>query len=186
MKRAAFLASAVLAACASTPAAHYYVLEAVPARARTADSSLQVLVDPVSIPEEVDRPQIVLALEDGEITIDDAHRWAAPLQPEITQVLARNLGTTLGSNAVTTDTGTAPWKGYRVHVRILELRSRLGHEADIEARWEVGLAGTMRRGTTRVQQHAGVGYEGLAQAHSRALAQLASAIAADLRAIEAD
>jgi uncharacterized lipoprotein YmbA len=173
----------LLAACASTPAPHYYVLEPEAARESTARSPVGVLVEPVAIPQEVDRPQMVLSRSPGEVAIDDGHRWAAPLQPGITQVLARDIGRTLAADVVT-EPDASPWTGYRVQVQIVEFSSRLGEDAVVEARWEVRREGIARAGTEHVREAAAGGYEGLAQAHSRALGRVAAAIAGDIRALD--
>jgi uncharacterized lipoprotein YmbA len=62
----------------SPPPTRYYVLEALQAP-QAISTQLSVLVEPVAVPAEVDRPQIVLATKANEAAIDDLHRWAAPL-----------------------------------------------------------------------------------------------------------
>jgi len=177
--------TSLAAGCASTAEPRYYVLEAAPG---AATSQLapggEILLEPVSIPAQLDRPQIVLSRDAAEVRIDDGHRWAAPLQSDITQVLACDLASSLGSSNVVTDPGTLPWTGDRIEVEILAFESRLGHEASIEARWTVRRGNQRRSGRVRLEEAAPGEYDALVQAHSRALARLAREITASVSALD--
>jgi uncharacterized lipoprotein YmbA len=181
---AALAASCMLAAC-STPEPRYYVLGATGISAGERSSAgAPVLLTVVAIPAQVDRPQIVLAGAASEVLIEDGHRWAEPLQGAIAQALARDLASTLGEERVTTDVTGAAWTGYRAEVRILAFESRLDSGVRIDARWELRGSAVARTGTASVQEPAGTGFEGLVQAHSRALARISSAIAADVKNLD--
>jgi len=178
-------AGCLAAACASTPEPKYYVLQSPSGSSVAALANARpVFLDAVSIPPQLDRPQIVLARAGGEVAIDDDHRWAAPLQADIAQALARDLAV-LGAAPVETGAGTRPPDADRITVRILALDSRLGDEASIEATWEVRRGDRSRTGGARMREPAPGGYEGLVRAHSRALAQLARDIRASMGALDA-
>ncbi|MCK7497933.1 MAG: PqiC family protein [Comamonadaceae bacterium] len=74
-------------AAAATPKARFYTLSAVPAAAlgtaASAAAGYGVAVGPITVPEAVDRPQIVLRLSPSQVEISELHRWAAPLNSEI-------------------------------------------------------------------------------------------------------
>jgi uncharacterized lipoprotein YmbA len=180
MKRvAAILVGLALAAC-STPEPRYYVLDVSPDPPASPATGAPVLLTVIAIPVEVDRPQMVLGTAANEVVIDDGHRWASPLQPAITQALARGMASVLGEDRVTTDGGGAKWTGYRVDVRVVAFDSRLDREARVEARWQVRYGEGTRTGMASVREPAAAGFDGLAQAHSRALSRLAAQIAATL------
>ena len=90
------LALALLAcACSTTQQPRYYTLEALRAADAVPATRLSVLVEPVTVPAEVDRPQIVRATQANEVAIEDLHRWAAPLQDNVAEVLAADLAAQL-------------------------------------------------------------------------------------------
>lgn len=177
MKRvAAILVGFALAAC-STPEPHYYVLDASSDSPAHPTTGAPVLLTVIAIPVEVDRPQMVLATAANEVVIDDGHRWASPLQAAITEALARGMASVLGEDRVTTEGGGAKWTGYRVDVQIVAFDSRLDREARIDARWQVRGGDVTRVGTASLREPAAGGFEGLAQAHGRALSRLSAQIA---------
>ncbi|MBS1138077.1 MAG: hypothetical protein H6R11_2031, partial [Proteobacteria bacterium] len=91
----AALCVAAAAGCGSTPKAHFYTLSAVPAAAGatapSATAGYGVAVGPITVPEAVDRPQIVVRLSPSQVEISELHRWAAPLKSEIPRVIAEHL-----------------------------------------------------------------------------------------------
>jgi uncharacterized protein len=170
------------AACASTPEPRYYVLEPVAEALSRPALDRPLFLDAVSIPPQLDRPQMVVSRGAGEVTIDDGHRWAAPLQADITRVLARELAA-LASAPVQTEPAAVPPGCDRVTVRIVAMDSRLGQDASLEATWEARGAGRTLSGSTRVREPATGDYRDLVQAHSRALARLAREIASTVAAL---
>src|SRR5215471_2175589 len=89
----------LLAGCAATPASRFYTLSAVPTPAATS-SDLSVVVGPVSIPAEVDRPEIVVTTGPNQVRLEEFNRWASPLQSNISRVVAENLVAMLGTPRV--------------------------------------------------------------------------------------
>lgn len=178
---------AALAGCASSPLPRFYTLEgpalATPTRADPA--RLRLSVGPVSVPDSVDREEIVLRTGGNRLELSDLHRWAEPLPAAIARVLAADLGRALGT----------PWAGVRgqwtggepdlrVAVDVLRFDSALGQAATVEAAWEVRRkdGGPALQGRTLAREPtAGEGYDALAAAHARALARIARDIAAAIR-----
>jgi uncharacterized protein len=169
--------ASLLCAC-STPSPRYYVLDAI-SRPGPAMTGPTVVVDVVTIPAVVDRPQFVLGADGSEVTIDDEHRWAAPLQSSIAETLARDLMTDL-------DGTSPPSTRYRVEVEIFAFESRLGEGVQLEAAWKVRRDdGAASSGRSRVHEPApGHDFSGLAMAHSNALSRLANEIALAIRDLD--
>jgi len=184
MRRFLLLAAAgcVAASCASTPEPRYYVLEPLAESPARPALDRPLFLDSVSIPPQLDRPQMVVSRGAGEVTIDDGHRWAAPLQADITRVLARELAS-LASAPVQTEPAAVPPGCDRVTVHIVAMDSRLGQDASLEATWEARGSGRMLSGSAKVREPATGDYRDLVQAHSRALARLAREIASTLAAL---
>jgi uncharacterized lipoprotein YmbA len=81
----------VLSSCAS-PREHLYVLDNQLVDAiSTPASRITVLLGPIGIPQEVDRPQIVLHDGPSQILLNEQQRWAAPLKDSLPRVLAAEL-----------------------------------------------------------------------------------------------
>jgi uncharacterized lipoprotein YmbA len=178
--------AAAWAGCA-TPRPAHYVLNPV-ASAAPAAADYAVSVGPVSVPEIVDRPQIVVRTGSHQVFFDEFHRWGSPLKDDIARVVAENLGRLLGTSRVAAyPQPEAPDARYRVRVDVASFESGPGEAAVLDAAWSVTDArdGAVRRGRSRVREEAKEGgYPALAAAHSRALGKVSGDIAAAIRAME--
>lgn len=174
------------AGCGSTPASRFYTLSATPAPAGT-PSDLSLAVGPVTIPAVIDRPQIVVSAGPNQVRLDEFNRWASPLQSNISRVVADNLAAILGTPRVSlfpqTMSATAD---YRVAILVQSFDSAPGEAATLDAVWTVSRAkdGKSQTGRTAVREAAPQGgYDGVAAAHSRALARLSRDIADAIQAL---
>jgi uncharacterized lipoprotein YmbA len=80
-----------LNACAS-PQEHFYLLEkSTPEKSAVFGKSATVIVGPVVIPAEVDRPQIVVRKGPHEVAIKEQARWAVSLKEALPRMLAGEL-----------------------------------------------------------------------------------------------
>lgn len=191
LTRLCFLAAAALliAGCASSPPTRYYTLSATaPGAAPTPDPSTNaptVAVGPVSLPALVDRPQIVVSDGGNEVRLDEFNRWASPLQENVARVVADELAALLATPRVTllAQSGAADAQ-YRVAIDVRRFVSQPGRSAQFEATWNVRRVrdDASRSGRSAanvaIEEAGRAGYDALAGAHSRALAQLARDIAA--------
>jgi len=189
-----FLCVGVLASCGSSPKVSYYTLgtaliennPAVPT-----GTGYTVAVGPVSLPEVVDRPELVTRVGANEVDLDGERRWAEPLGSAIPRLIAQHLTHSLGAQPLLAYPYSAiDTADYRVIVDIQRFDSEIRSGATIDAIW------TIRRmsqkdvetkiGRSHIQESTvGDGYEALVAAHSRALATLSSDIAEAIRAAAA-
>ena len=178
---AAFFLSLGLSACGITgtsPEPRFYTLasQAPPAAAASA-AAYRIVVGPVTIPEVVDRPQIVTRTADNRVELDEQARWGAPLRSEISRVLADNLASLLeGSRISTTDQRASGAPDYRVLVDVQRFDSS-NEGAAIQATWSVRTREGASVSGRSVLSEPGAGYEALMAAHSRALGKMAAEIA---------
>lgn len=177
----------VLYGCASTPPSQFYTLAAVPAPGVPASGAV-VVVGPVSVPAAVDRPQIVVTVAPNQVRLDEFNRWASPLQDQIAGAVAMDLVAALGTPNVTTlSADDVQGAQYRVSVDVQRFECAPGSAATFDAAWIVrrvkddGSASGRTNVREPVQQE---GYAPLAAAHSRAVGQLATEIAAAIRSFE--
>jgi len=173
--------------CGSTPASRFYTLSAV-APPAGASSNVSVVVGPVSVPAEVDRPQIVITTGPNQVGLDEFNRWAAPLQNNISRVVVENLVAMLGTPRVTLFPQTAsPDADYRAAIEVQRFESAPGDAATLDAVWTVirSKDGKSQMGRTTVRDAVQEkDYGALAAAHSRAVARLSSDIADAVRALD--
>ena len=139
---------------------------------------------PLTLPDMVDRPQLVLRTSAHRVVLTETHRWAGPLKTEIARVLADNLATLLGSRSIP----SYPQRGaeradVRVSVDIQRFESILGKSATIDAIWTVQWTdGTQRTDRAQVQEPVpDESYDALVAAHSRALLTISQDIALTIR-----
>lgn len=173
-----------LVACASAPL-HYYTLVApldAPVAAPVASAAgLPFELLPVSVPAQVDQPQLVVRQGGQGVVLLEGERWIAPLGDEVRSALSADLAGELHSQDLS---GLA--NGDRPRLRIkLDLRrfdSQPGDYALIEGTWSVRVLHAKQAGTltctSRISEAVGAGYPALVQGHQRALGRLAGEIAA--------
>jgi uncharacterized lipoprotein YmbA len=175
------------AGCGSTPASRFYTLSATSAPGAGTPSDLSVAVGPVTIPAVIDRPQIVVSAGPNQVRLDEFNRWAAPLQSNISRVVADNLSSILGTPRVSLFPQTMSTAAdYRVAVQVQSFDSAPGDAATLDAVWTVSRAkdGKSQTGRTALREAAPQGgYDGLAAAHSRALARMSHDIADAIQAL---
>ena len=178
----------VMAGCSRSPRVTYYTLESGvqvgSAAAATAVSS--IAVGPVTLPEVVDRPQLVVRVAANRVEILESHRWAEPLKSEIPRLIAENLGRLLGSNHVSSylqHAGVAP--DYRLLLDIQRFESSPGVAVTVEAVWSLRrtTGGAPKTGRSLVREPVdAVGYDPLVSAYGRALLAVSRDLATAIRA----
>jgi len=178
--------AAVGAGCA-TSRSDFYTLSSS-SKAVSADAGYSVAVGPVSVPEIVDRPQIVVRTGPNQVFIDEFHRWGSPLRDEIARGIAGNLAALLGTPRVSVfPHSTSSGANYRVAVDVMIFDSTPGESAALDAVWGIRGAGggAVRSGRTTVSETVSdAGYAAIVAAHSRALEKLSVDIADAIRGLE--
>jgi uncharacterized lipoprotein YmbA len=180
-------ALALLSACSlgTSPQERFFTLASEPPAAAAANpTAYLVVVGPVTVPEIVDRPQLVMSTGANRVEIAEQARWAAPLKSEIPRVIADHLARRLdGARTATSDQRSAGTPDYRVLVDVQRFDSS-AQGALIQASWTIRMkegAPTLT-GRSVVAENAGAGYDALVAAHSRALARVSGEIADAIRA----
>jgi uncharacterized lipoprotein YmbA len=179
--------AALAAGCGSSPPSRFYTLSGTAASAAV-PSDLSVAVGPVTIPGVVDRPQMVVSTGANQVELDEFNRWAAPLQNNISRVVAVNLGALLGVSRVTLFpqmlSGDAD---FRVAIEVQRFESSPGEAAVLDAVWTVRRAKDGKSDTGRTTVREAVqekSLDVLVAAHSRAIGRLSQDIAAAVRALD--
>ncbi|VVD98646.1 PqiC family protein [Pandoraea terrigena] len=135
-----------LAGCASPPARFYTLTDAAGAAgagspattgANVPTAPYAIEVSPVAVPEQVDRPQLVVTRGGGRVDILEESRWAAPLKTELTSTISRNLTQHLGAMDVYGLPRADGLTVYRVSTSVQRFESVPGGQAALTAVWSV-------------------------------------------------
>ncbi len=133
----------VLGGCGTSAPTRFYVLSPMPASEEGSQVALDerclaIGIGPITMPQYLERPQIVTRLSSNEMKLADFDQWAEPLKDNFTRVLAENLSALLCADAM----AIFPWTGstpvdYQVQVEVIRLDGALGGEAVMTARWAI-------------------------------------------------
>ncbi|WP_081768706.1 membrane integrity-associated transporter subunit PqiC [Herbaspirillum sp. RV1423] len=204
-RRLTLLSAAVLTltlvACASAPTRFYTLAgptpdtQTPPARP-AASATLSVIsnaprqtyieVLPVSVPERLARPQIVVRTDDTRVDILEQDRWSAPFNNELRDALASGVANRLGAVDVTRGGRPAGRPVYRIVVELRQLDAMKGGKVDAAFGWTITRSDDNSSAVCRLtvlEPAPGVGVDGVVQGMQRAVANVANAIAADVAAL---
>jgi uncharacterized protein len=141
-------------------------------------------VGPVKLPGYLNRPQIALAVGQGQIHIDEFCRWSEPLDENFTRVLAENLRRLLPGSEVV----IYPWRrsiGVDIQVEIAVDAFHVTQDGQslLEAQWVATRGGKtelLKQSSQQLPADASSPV-GIVTAQSQALAAFSREIAASLR-----
>jgi uncharacterized lipoprotein YmbA len=191
---AVVLAASVAAACSSSPQNSFYTLAPVapqaPAAAVTGLRPAVVAVGPVSLPDYLDRPQLVTRSRPSTLSLAPLNQWAGPLADMLPRVLVENLAQRLpGDRVVAFPQTSGPSFDYRIAVGINQFDVDPAGAATLLASWQIYPAQSAQ---ARVvdddvfrRPAAGSGTEGAVAAMSGALADLSQRLADSLSTVRA-
>jgi uncharacterized protein len=171
--------ASLLGSCAST-SARFYTL--VPESGRNPSGAVaagyRLEVDPVRIPAQVDRLELVTRLPGGGIAIADGDRWIAPVADELQNALSVELLHRLGGADPAAATGS---DSVAVRLNVERFESSPNRYALIEASWHLELqqGGKDVRVVCRTRAYEQVrgGYPEMVRGYQRAVALIADQIA---------
>ena len=181
-----FLMLAAAAGCTQSAPTRYYTLSTA-TQQQTAQHSAKGLViglGPLSLPQYLDRPDIVTRAGAHQMKLAEQSKWAEPLEPLLTRIMAEDLYALTGAS----DVIPVPQRGDLPLDRVVEVdftrfdASEAG-EVTLDDRWRVyrGDYDTLvasGRSQTAEQGAAVPDYDAIVAAMSRAVGQLSAEIAA--------
>ncbi|MES2569650.1 MAG: PqiC family protein [Verrucomicrobiota bacterium] len=170
---------AALFLCGCSTPEHYYRLSAE-GPAPATGSGFALGVGPITLPDYIDRGELVFQSSETKFEVPYEQRWAGSLRDTTTRVLGTNLARRLGTGNL----HTYPWPPgtplrYQVRIDVRQFHARSGGDAILEASWVIEEGGKeIRRQAVNLREPVtSKGYEGIVAAQSRLLVQFASAIA---------
>jgi uncharacterized lipoprotein YmbA len=184
-----------LAACAHSADTRFFTLDPRPPATSIGSAPYDgpaLRVDSVSLPADLDRPELIRRTGANEMEIDDFSRWAAPLGDMARRVLTQDLASRLPVDDVIYPGAPKPANAGTVTVDVLDfsVADGTGH---MDVSWvltpadppDAGAPGPAHAGQPRTLHlevmEPDAGSKGQAEALSRLMAALADAIAETLR-----
>lgn len=191
---------ATLAGCFGTsPKSRFYTL--TPAETRVASEAkghdTAVAIGPVTIPDYLNRKQIVTRSGRNEIIVAEFDRWGGSLDGEITNVLVANVASRINSMGI----AVFPWrdahpanvrKEYRIPVRVARFDGTPGEKVVLNATWGVYVKGEKQENcqfsteSTITEEVNGRGYDALVAAMGNAVEKLGKEVADRIMKMAAD
>lgn len=174
-------ALALLVGCTLTQPTRFYTLSSE-AEPLVEASNLGIGVGPISLPQYLDRPQIVVRTDPNQVTLSEFDAWIEPLDSMLPRVLAQDLARLLGTDRVFVLPQRQPVRlDYGVEAAFQRFDAEAAGQALLDARWRVtGADGTLvadgRAAISEAFPPDG-GASAIAAALSRALGRFATEIA---------
>jgi uncharacterized lipoprotein YmbA len=181
---AGILTVLALAGCIGTPTqpSSFYVLSVVEGAPVTTAQPLSLGVGPLSLPEVLDRPQIVTRPDPNRIDLSEYHRWGGELGRDLGRVLAQDLMQRLATDNVV----LYPWHGSSrpargVSIDFFRFDGVPGQSVHLQGSWR--LLDTQQDCQLALYRFAieepaqGVDYQALVSAMSRGVGRLSDDIA---------
>jgi uncharacterized lipoprotein YmbA len=155
--------------------------------AATADGRIRIGLSTVTVPEYLNRSEIVINLDNTVYQLADFSKWAEPLSDNLTRVLEENLTNLLHDDSIdiflASDSSILP--DYRLEVDVLRLDGNLGDQVTLVAQWALLAAEeddliVMRRSEYQASA-ADNTYKELVLAKSRTIEKLSQDIALNVK-----
>jgi uncharacterized protein len=179
-----------LTGCASSPPPKFYQLSSVRSQSEVTghvagDQSLIVSIGPVTMPDYLDRPQIVTRSSKNEFNLAEFNRWAGSLENNVSRVLMEDISTLLPADRFF----VMRWLpylesevpvSYRVQVRVVSFEGTPGDSVLLRAQWSIVTKGKgilLMKESSISEQMNGSGYDALVASMSRAIEKLSREVA---------
>jgi len=149
-------------------------------------------VGPISLPDSVDKPQLVVNSSDNEVKLYEYHRWAGSLKSDVARVIVAHLSRDLGTSNVWSFSQTTQTNfDFQVLIDVQNLESKLGNSVVLDVLWTIKPKNSLT--DINGDKHSKMGrslirvpvtspeIEALVAAQSRAFALASADIAKDMR-----
>ena len=177
--------------CGTSQPSHFYLLrslspDSVAGLSESKQSNISLGLGPITFPKYLDRPQIVTKASAHEVELADFHKWAEPLNENVSHVLAENLSALLSTERIV----QYPWKrpdqpDYQLSLDVIQFDGKKNQDAMLKVRWALmgdhGNTLFMQKTSQFTEILRSAEYEELVEAMSHMLASLSEEIAAAIK-----
>jgi uncharacterized lipoprotein YmbA len=173
----------------TTPPVNFFALNAAYPKDSMAEgiaksNELTIGLGPLVLPEYLDRSQIVTRKGLNQLEVNEFHRWAGTLEGEFFRVLTENLSALTGTDRIE----IYPFRGhfepeFIIGLKVFAFEGSLGESARLHCVWTLSGPGDSVAETfsTLIVESAPGGFESMVSAKSKALGQLSSQIAKEIK-----
>lgn len=179
--------------CGTTQPTEFYMLSALPSQEHLAESELDhselsLGVGPITFPQYLNRPQIVIRASRYKLTLDEFNKWGEQLEGNFTQVVAENLSILLSTNQV----ALFPWElrnsvDCQLVMDVIEFDGNPSGDATLLARWSLVIGDektvVVKKKSRFTKTPNGDDYESLVEALSETVADLSREIAEAIKGL---
>jgi uncharacterized lipoprotein YmbA len=165
--------------------ARLFVLNPTAAATAAADrtSDLRLGIGRITLPEILNRPQIVTQLGDNEVRVADDSQWAEPLEQSVPRVLAENLARLIGTERVSVYPWPSPMEvDLRVEIAISQFEGDATGEVSLAARWRLVRSDGSEAQPLALSTHSQTASDGSIDAMVGAMDRLLEALSRDIAA----
>jgi len=187
IKASILLLALAFAGCASPNKDRFYQLSYALHDTVSVATKYDVILDSITVPDAINRPQLVVQKSATESQILDEQRWISPLDEQIRQAVQANLQAQLPQAWLSQRPQVhVELPRYFVHVEVEQLQISSGQEVAIEMTWVISDAN--RKPLRRKQLRRSIAlsngdYASIAPAISKVLMTLSENIANDIKDI---
>ena len=184
-----------LAGCASKPDS-YYTLASPVVAADAAPSTLAsatplyIELAPVSVPERLARPQMVIRQPNGSVQVDvlEQHRWASSFENELRDALSGGIAGRLGALDVSKGGRQTSQPVWRIAVQLRQFDAVDGGRVDADFSWTLRRSDEARTLVCQLNlgEAVGGGVDAVAQGAQHVTAAAAAAMARSVNAARAN
>ena len=179
-----------LLGCATSPPTHFYTLSNVSSSPATISNqvdakSIKIQIGAISIPEVVDRPQLVISNPDHRVDILYQERWSQPLRNEISAAVISNLQQLIPGAVITDSRIKTIDADYRISLDVRKFETT-PRATSVAILWKIeGLKNskTISQESQATENVEGGGYEQAVAAHSQALQKVSKELAKSIKEI---
>lgn len=129
----------VLSGCGTSPPSRLYVIEPMTMTgSANSVAGLTIAIGPITLPEHLDRKEILTHDEPYRVNTAEFDRWAEPLDQGIIAALAENLSILIPTDHVVTyPFDNAHQIDYRVNVRVISFAAEPSGEVELKVSWVI-------------------------------------------------
>ena len=176
------LLTLLAAGCTGSHKPTYYTLSSPPPPATLPSNSIRVMIGPISLPESLDQPRLVVQSTNNEVKLQEYHRWAGSLKNDIGRVIGAQLALDLStSNIWSFSQSTQTQFDYQVLIDVQNLVSKPDDSVLLDVLWTVKYSNIKKQpvmGRSLVREPVTEsGMDAVVAAQSRAFARTSSDIA---------
>jgi len=133
-----FCLVSLLSGC-SSPKTSHYTLSALPiTQSASHPQAVRLMVGPVSLPDIVDQPHLVINSSNNEVEVFKYDRWAGSLKADVGRVIAANLARELDiSNIWSFSQSTQTNFDYQILIDVQTLQSKFGESVFVDVLWTI-------------------------------------------------